>query len=112
MSIVSKFLKAQVKNIFIFLKDRKSANPAPSHKKNYMCWIIHAAAAEPNASQGQTATQIVDFILYSLHPLVCLTSPFFAHGASRCFSLTLNRYFSVNTFSCASTSWRPEAKGF
>lgn len=43
-----------------------------------MCWIIHAAAAEPNASEGQTATQIVDFILYSLHPPVSLTFPFYS----------------------------------
>lgn len=29
----SKFLKAQVKNIFIFLRDRNAPNPALSHKK-------------------------------------------------------------------------------
>lgn len=97
---------------FHFSERQKCSKSCPEPQKNYMCWIIHAAAAEPNASQGQTATQIVDFILYSRHPLVCLTSPFFAHVASRCFPLTLNRYFTVNTFSCASTLWRPEAKGF
>lgn len=61
----SKFLKAQVKNIFIFPKDRNAANPALSHKRNYTFLIIHAAAAELHASQGQTLHKCG---FYSLFP--------------------------------------------
>lgn len=79
----SKFLKAQVKNIFIFLKDRNAANPALSHKKNYTCLIIHAAAAELHASQGQTATQV--WILFFIPSILLFLSPllFYSHVASR-----------------------------
>lgn len=69
----SKFLKAQVKNIFIFLKDRNAANPALSHTKNYTCLIIHAAAAELHASQGQTATQV--WIVFFIPSILLFLSP-------------------------------------
>lgn len=36
----SKFLKAQVKNIFIFLKDRNAANPALSPPKITHVWLF------------------------------------------------------------------------
>lgn len=106
----SKFLKAQVKNIFIFLRDRNAANPALSHKKKLHMFDYSCCRCRAACLAGSNSYTSVDFILYSLHPLVPLTSPFLLWR-----SITLvppDTESLMNRFSCAPTSLWPEAKCF
>lgn len=59
-SSISMFLKTQVKNIFIFLKDRNAANPALGHRKKLhvfdyscsCCWAECLAGSNSSTNCG------------------------------------------------------------
>lgn len=88
---------------------RGKSCPKPQ-KKNYTCLIIHAAAAELHASQGQTATHL--WILFFIPSVLLFLSPllFYSHVASCWFPLTLNRWWTDSAV--PPTLFWPEAKCF